>query len=325
MTQEQFNQDYGRIAMPKPFAHDGLITPIVDIGDSTHPVNFADGFPSEYSAPHSQGGKYVTRGEFNAIGNLATRNDFYKACGGLNTFNAALASKIGGYPKGAVLQLLDNNVLKYVISLVDNNTVNFNTAGVDGVNWMFCYESKHEEVDEGLLEHIELTDINSNITSSTNVFVKKVPRAGFVNVRNVNLEMSYSQRVNPLPILNNFFLGGGIICKSTNDPTTIIPCYSTDSEFPGWVNSRTLFTGDVSEMWGDGTNYFVTDFFGAFQKKSNTKITIIPGAVAVIDGEYLIVDIISGLSAATKGSAPGSSLSYTFGDIKNISFDIYII
>lgn len=145
MTQEQFNQNYGRIAMPKPFAHDGLITPIVDVGDSTHPVNFADGFPSEYSAPHSQGGKYVTRGEFNAIGNLATRNDFYKACGGLNTFNAALASKIGGYPKGAVLQLLDNNVLKYVISLVDNNTVNFNTAGVDGVNWMFCYESKHEE------------------------------------------------------------------------------------------------------------------------------------------------------------------------------------
>lgn len=148
MTQEQFNQDYGRIAMPKPFAHDGLITPIVDIGDSTHPVNFADGFPSEYSAPHSQGGKYVTRGEFNAIGNLATRNDFYKACGGLNTFNTALASKIGGYPKGAVLQLLDNNVLKYVISLVDNNTVNFNTAGVDGVNWMFCYESKHEEEEE---------------------------------------------------------------------------------------------------------------------------------------------------------------------------------
>lgn len=145
MTQEQFNQNYGRIAMPKPFAHGGLITPIADIGDSTHPVNFEDGFPSEYSSPHSQGGKYVSRGEFNAIGNLATRNDFYKACGGLNTFNAALSSKIGGYPKGAVLQLLDKNVLKYVISLVDNNTVNFNTAGVDGVNWMFCYESKHED------------------------------------------------------------------------------------------------------------------------------------------------------------------------------------
>lgn len=175
MTQEQFNQDYGRIAMPKPFAHDGLITPIVDIGDSTHPVNFADGFPSEYSAPHSQGGKYVTRGEFNAIGNLATRNDFYRACGGLNTFNTALASKIGGYPKGAVLQLLDNNVLKYVISLVDNNTVNFNTAGVDGVNWMFCYESKHEEEEEKKEVIISEKDVQLPYTSGTSsVLIKYI-------------------------------------------------------------------------------------------------------------------------------------------------------
>ena len=175
MTQEQFNQDYGRIAMPKPFAHDGLITPIVDIGDSTHPVNFADGFPAEYSAPHSQGGKYVTRGEFNAIGNLATRNDFYKACGGLNTVNAALASKIGGYPKGAVLQLLDNNVLKYVISLVDNNTVNFNTAGVDGVNWMFCYESKHEEEEEKKEVIISEKDVQLPYTSGTaSVLIKYI-------------------------------------------------------------------------------------------------------------------------------------------------------
>ena len=136
--------------------------------------------------------------------------------------------------------------------------------------------------------------------------------------------MSYIQTVNPSPILKNFFLGGGIICKSTNDPTTIIPCYSTDSEFPGWVNSRTLFTGDVSERWGDGSQYFAADFFGAFQKP-DTKITILPGAVAVIEGEYLIVDIISGLLSSTRGSAPSSSLSYTFGDIKNISFDIYLI
>lgn len=139
MTQEQFNQNYGRIAMPKPFAHDGLITPIVDIGDSTHPVNFADGFPSEYSAPHSQGGKYVTRGEFNAIGNLATRNDFYKACGGLNTFNAALASKIRGYPNGAVLDyVINGNVVRRIMSYVDNNLVDPSSGGIGSNGWMFC-------------------------------------------------------------------------------------------------------------------------------------------------------------------------------------------
>lgn len=139
MTQEQFNQNYGRIAMPKPFAHDGLITPIVDIGDSTHPVNFADGFPSEYSAPHSKGGKYVTRGEFNAIGNLATRNDFYKACGGLNTFNAALASKIGGYPKGAVLDhVINGSAVRRIMSYVDNNLVNPSSGGIGSNGWIFC-------------------------------------------------------------------------------------------------------------------------------------------------------------------------------------------
>lgn len=138
MTQEQFNQNYGRIAMPKPFAHNGLITPIVDIGDATHPVNFNDGFPSQYSSPHSQGGKYVTRGEFNAIGNLASRNDFYWMCGGLNTFNSSLASKIGGYPKSAVLDQLLGNKLYKVVSLVDNNTHDFNTEGVTGAYWAYC-------------------------------------------------------------------------------------------------------------------------------------------------------------------------------------------
>lgn len=318
MTQEQFNQNYGRIAMPKPFAHDGLITPIVDIGDSTHPVNFADGFPSEYSAPHSQGGKYVTRGEFNAIGNLATRNDFYKACGGLNTFNAALASKIGGYPKGAVLQLLDNNVLKYVISLVDNNTVNFNTSGVDGVNWMFCYESKHEEDGEGFLEHVELTDVPSNRRNSENVFTKLIPRSGFINIRNVKFEQdTIILDTKPRWVLS-FFVGGGIICKSFSDPSIIYPWYST-SQADGWVNSRTLFVGDVS--WGTPDVRSHIDAFGASQE-NNTLYVASQGLVAVQSGEYIAIDIVNGLISSL---TPNGVHNESYANIKSISFDIYII
>ena len=318
MTQEQFNQDYGRIAMPKPFAHDGLITPIVDIGDSTHPVNFADGFPSEYSAPHSQGGKYVTRGEFNAIGNLATRNDFYKACGGLNTFNASLASKIGGYPKGAVLQLLDKNVLKYVISLVDNNTVNFNTAGVDGVNWMFCYESKHEEEGEGFLEHVELTDIPANQRNSENVFTKLIPRSGFINIRNVKFEQDTIILESLTSWNTSFFIGGGIICKSFSDPSTIYP-WSAVSQADGWVNSRTLFVGDVD--WGSPDIRAHADAFGASQP--NNILSIAPqGSVAVQSGVYVAVDIVNGLITST---TPSGSHTESYANIKSISFDIYII
>ena len=318
MTQEEFNQNYGRIAMPKPFAHDGLITPIVDIGDSTHPVNFADGFPSEYSAPHSQGGKYVTRGEFNAIGNLATRNDFYKACGGLNTFNAALASKIGGYPKGAALQLLDNNVLKYVISLVDNNTINFNTAGVDGVNWMFCYESKHEESGEGFLEHVELTDIPTNQRNSENVFTKLIPRSGFINIRNVKFEQDTIILQSISSWDTSFFIGGGIICKSFSDPSAIYPWYAT-SQANGWVNSRTLFVGDVN--WGDPDARVHTDAFGASQP-NNSLYVASQGSVAVQSGGYVAIDIVNGLITST---TPSGQHTESYANIKSISFDIYII
>lgn len=323
MTQEQFNQDYGRIAMPKPFAHDGLITPIVDIGDSTHPVNFADGFPSEYSAPHSQGGKYVTRGEFNAIGNLATRNDFYKACGGLNTFNAALASKIGGYPKGAVLQLLDNNVLKYVISLVDNNTVNFNTAGVDGVNWMFCYESKHEEVSKGFLEHIELEDIPVDQTTSTNVYMGLMPANGFFNIRNVKFTLGESLNSINGPIISKFFVGAGIVCKSVEDPSTITPWNCYDSSVADWRSPRTLFVGNVSAEWVDA-KYYASDFFGAFWSPSDISHVAAPGSVGVIKDHYAVIDIVNGISSFSKPSS-GSSLTITSYRIASLSFDIYII
>lgn len=331
MTQEQFNQDYGRIAMPKPFAHDGLITPIVDIGDSTHPVNFADGFPSEYSAPHSQGGKYVTRGEFNAIGNLATRNDFYKACGGLNTFNATLAAKIGGYPKGAVLQLLDKNVLKYVISLVDNNTVNFNTTGVDGVNWMFCYESKHEEEEgEGFVDHVDLTDIPVDIKFSINVFAKLSPRNGFVSIRNVRFK--YDEFVPGTGYTIPFFLGSGIVVKAFENPETIYPMRAWEAEpyWPGWRVARTLRTGDIDVSYTGGA-WIVDNFFGAIQMKGGSSysnfvsIPINNGLIAIRAGEYIVIDIINGYFDISGDNVSTSSANNITSQIKSLSFDIYII
>ena len=328
MTQEQFNQDYGRIAMPKPFAHDGLITPIADIGDSTHPVNFADGFPSQYSAPHSSGGKYVTRGEFNAIGNLATRNDFYKACGGLNTFNSALSSKIGGYPKGAVLQLLDNNALKYVISLVDNNTVNFNTAGVDDVNWMFCYESKHEDEEgEGFVDHIDLTDITIDVSYSINVFAKLSPKSGFVSIRNVRFEFGKVETGNEYNA--PFFLGSGIVMKAFENPETINPMYAGDdaSTWSNWRSARILRTGDINYVYGTpATTWKIENFFGAFDEwngSSYPSSTINAGLISIRAGEYIVVDIINGylgISSPTTYSTQSAA-----SQIKSLSFDIYII
>ena len=141
-----------RLYIPQPFASaEGAALTEIEIATSNN-VNFADGFPSVYEAPSSNNGKFVTRGEMNAIGNLASANEFARACGGIVTFDQRLATKIGGYPRGAVLEMLSGLDYARVVSLVDDNLVDFTgnsidttivgnickLGSVDGVNWAFC-------------------------------------------------------------------------------------------------------------------------------------------------------------------------------------------
>lgn len=138
MTKENFRANFGPISMPQPFAHGGTITEI-GVTQDANSVNFIDGFPSIYSAPKSNNGKFVTRGEINAIGNLASRNNFHYRCGGLNTFDSGFAAAIGGYPKGAVLDhIIDGSTVRRIMSYVDNNLVDPSSGGIGSNGWMFC-------------------------------------------------------------------------------------------------------------------------------------------------------------------------------------------
>lgn len=128
---------FRRLAITRPFASgdDATLTEIKSVAGEDNSVNYNDGFPAAYSTPKSNNGKYVSRGEMNAIGNLASQNQFYFMAGGINTFDQDFCEKIGGYPEGAVLKYLNNGYLYDVISLVDNNTFDFNISGVDGIRW----------------------------------------------------------------------------------------------------------------------------------------------------------------------------------------------
>ena len=128
-----------RLPMLKPFAFNGTRDAIPDsTGDF---MNITQGFPSVYGIPKSSGGKYVSRSDMNSLGFLATNDIFYHKCGGLNTFDASFSDKIGGYPKGAVLQFLNGNYLYNVISLHDNNTFNFvSENSINGIDWAYCNE-----------------------------------------------------------------------------------------------------------------------------------------------------------------------------------------
>ena len=183
-----------RKPMPCPFGggNDANITPIEMV--SSQNVNFYDGFPSVYGAPSANNGKFVTRKEMNAIGNLASNDLFYHKCGGLNTFDPEFALKIGGYAKGAVLQALVGNDIVYVRSLVDNNKVDFTgsatqdqvnagiiNGGIDGVNWVQCNSefTRREYVLFNLPESIP----SATATVDTPVTIFQATTSGFVDTK----------------------------------------------------------------------------------------------------------------------------------------------
>lgn len=127
-----------RIPIKRPFAESGDLS---TIDDASGILNYPQGFTSVYSNPASDGGQYLKRSDLNALGNIATNDLFRYKCGGLNTFDSDFCVKIGGYPKGAVLQFLNGNYVYDVISLVDNNTYDFTLQNdIDNINWAYCNE-----------------------------------------------------------------------------------------------------------------------------------------------------------------------------------------
>lgn len=210
MTKTDFNTKYGRVAMPTPFAGGSNATKatIYDAGTGGD-FNFADGFASPYSAPKSNNGKFVTRGEINCLGNVATANEFNHMCGGLNIFDVEFAKKIGGYPQDAVLDILVGTQLYKIQSLQDNNLVNpygvssspVVGGSVDGVWWR--YLNQDNAIDNGDLfvgkfsRNAMYTGVNTHMTNSLIDKVEMnecfevvsgfiVPRSGLLYMEDVN-------------------------------------------------------------------------------------------------------------------------------------------
>lgn len=108
-------------------------------GTETSSINL--GFLPITSLPLDNGGQAPERTDFNGMFYLATDQRVYLQCGGYVTFDASVSSKIGGYPKDAILTYIDaSGNIGFVKSLKENNTQNFvsNPAKIDGVNWEYA-------------------------------------------------------------------------------------------------------------------------------------------------------------------------------------------
>lgn len=119
----------------QPFANTGSKNTIPNTPSVTPGLASMDiGFPPLTMTRIQDGGVPPSGLDFNGIYNLLSQHDAWVAAGGMYVFNSALATFTGGYKKGATVQSNDN--LSVYISLVDNNTIDFNsTPSSIGVQW----------------------------------------------------------------------------------------------------------------------------------------------------------------------------------------------
>ena len=204
------------------------VAPITDAGAD---FCFEKGFDSAFSAPHSNGGKYVTRAQMNRIGNLATKNDFYRMCGGINTFDPVFAQKIGGYPKGAILDYYTGTQLLKVVSLVENNTDDFTQSITPNPAYWKLLNQGDQELTIGAIKIGSFYgdfDVSVNALSVCTDIV--IPKNGILSLRNV----VYSQTTTSGS--SGAFHGNAFLAKQFSSTDDIVIPNTTNyaSVYPTW-------------------------------------------------------------------------------------------
>lgn len=288
----------------KPFASGASFTPIPDAGTDT--VNMEEGFPSVYSVPAAEGGKYVGRNDMNALLNLSTNDLFYHKCGGLNTFDADFAAKVGGYPKGAILKYIDGTDIYDVVSLVDDNKVDFTGAAptqsqqtdgilqgsVDGVHWAFCnvQHPTRERLEVLSLENLPvLFDADTNTAKASPVCAFTATKSGaLVANLDATIDMGVERSADIFSMteqVRSFVCGVGVIAMEyTNYGDVTFPTFGTIATSPSKSSNWRLLAADT---FGGS---FVFTRFGCHPSTMAANIS----ALDVVAGRKYVVAVLAG-------------------------------
>lgn len=307
-----------RISFKTPFAVNGdKLQPLDDSGA----LNIEHGFTGVYSTPAVAGGKYVGRTSMNWLFYLATNDLFYHKCGGLNTFDADFAVKVGGYPKGAILKYIDGTDIHDVVSLVDDNKVDFTgtmptqdqqTGGilpgsVDGVHWAFCnvQHPTRERLEVLSLENLPI-GMNLPVATSTAYpiygFTAAKSGALIANLESLvelSLERTDGYRSSTQQTFDAI-CGVGLVVKELASPSD----YSSLA-FPTLAQIRSGANGwkmIFADSLGGGLN-FNTEIIAVTNKATN----ITP--MFTTAGKFYAIAMISGSAETTSASYSGSTFS----------------
>lgn len=247
-----------RIIIPSAFASKSTFTlPDGSATSEGNVVNFADGFPSVYGCPSGGNGKFVTRDEMNALGKVATLDHYIRACGGVFQFDPQFAALKGGYAKGAILDYVVGNRMYKVISLVDNNLVDYTggepvTVGsvstisgkVDGINWMYCMGTDGVNQDDvGVICEIGDYDGSKSVVQEVLVRCFCAPMTGLFGVSG---SAAFNQ-TSPEGSTNHYSVGIWIK-EGTNDPDSL-----AGETLDTSTDKKIFHTGSSAEGGNQGT------------------------------------------------------------------------
>lgn len=173
MTSTELNNiRNGVLAMPSLFANAATLSSDISPVPKTDSGNVA--FDTGYPAAYDNAGdtpKAIERNKMNWLLRVLSQGSFFGQTGIRYTFNSDVATVIGGYPLGAVLAHDDGTSIRNVVSLVDNNSYNFVTEGVDNQHWKYLGDASNSGIypDYGSSEYIISAQIPVNTSSITQV------------------------------------------------------------------------------------------------------------------------------------------------------------
>ncbi len=293
-----------RIAMPQPFASGASATRATIESASGDNLNYVDGFPGKYSLPASEGGKYVSRGEMNAIGNMASNDLHYFKCGGLNTFDAAFCAAIGGYPKGAVLKYLYNGWLYDVISLKDGNTYDVAENGPDDINW--AYLSVPDKTAQEQVFFEGATGISMGLN---NLGIIQAKKTGSLLI-NSSIEPVYGSNV-----LNKSYESTYWFDRKIGASLVLLPLSSSSQSvsFPKtqWDSAHTIFTVDWSGWCAIGGDF---SYLCSPTQVSSYYFALPPSINPVVEkGSYYALGFFCGIGREVETTETGAGRGYYVG------------
>lgn len=197
-------------------------------------ASWPDGYPPLCGTPLASGGKPPSILDENGVLFEVTNNLRFLLGGGRPKFNADMASAIGGYPVGAILQ--DNAGVNTYINVVDGNSVDFNsTSSAIGVSWLL-HGSASSLKTQYMVVHEEKGPA-----------IPAGPSVVGVNVRDLNT------------VVSNTIPGASLGSKRITLPAG---SYFVDSSAPGMGNGHKLYfynvTAGATSILGTAENSMVS-------------------------------------------------------------------